>query len=343
MPRRVLMTSYYMPSASKIGVGHQVHLLANELVSQGYDVTVATPAPETAGARYRTVTIPLAGRWRTFRWAFALRRLDMSGFDVLHAHGDDYWLWRRRTPLHVRTMHGSCLAEALRIGGAKERFRMFLLGLGEILATLVADTTVAVSQNTRTWMPWIREVIPNGVDLTRFADEGARAGSPTIVFVGTYENRKRGRLLMQVFDEQVRRQVPGAQLWMVCSDAPPAAGVEVTGYLTDDQLAERYSRAWVFCTPSTYEGFGIPYIEALAAGTPVVATPNPGSLELTGTCSSIVLVDDEGLGPALVKALQAPPDADTQQAARDEAGRFDITNVAAEYGRIYDRPQGRTV
>ena len=265
----------------------------------------------------------------------------MRGFDVLHAHGDDYWLWRRRTPLHVRTMHGSCLAEALRIGGAKERLRMFLLGLGEILATLVADTTVAVSENTRTWMPWIRDVIPNGVDLIQLADERARAVRPTIVFVGTYENRKRGRLLMQVFAEQVRPQVPGAQLWMVCSDAPAADGVEVTGYLTDDQLAERYASAWVFCTPSTYEGFGIPYIEALAAGTPVVATPNPGSVELRSTCSSILLVDDEGLGPALVEALQAPPGADAQQRARDEAARFDIKSVAAEYGRLYGSPRDR--
>ena len=71
---------------------------------------------------------------------------------------------------------------------------------------------------------------------------------------------------------------------MVTQDAPadPGAGITVLGRLDDEELAREYRAAWVFCLPSSYEGFGIPYAEAMASGTPVVATPNPGR----ATCST---------------------------------------------------------
>ena len=218
--------------------------------------------------------IPVGERCRTFRFAWELRRIDWSGFDVVHAHGDDYFLWMKE-PVHVRTMHGSCLAEALHIPGLKEKLRMVMLGLSEIAAACAAQRTVGVSENTRRSFPWIRQVIPNGVCLDKFHPAETKAPVPTILFVGTYKNRKRGELLMRAFEQRVRAAVPDAQLWMVCDDAPPAPGVTVLGRVGEAQLAELYRKAWVFCLPSSYEGFGVPYIEAMASGTAVVATPNP--------------------------------------------------------------------
>ena len=57
-------------------------------------------------------------------------------------------------------------------------------------------------------------------------------------------------------------------------------GVTYYTGVDDQQLAALYRRAWLCASPSTYEGFGLPYIEAMACGTPVVATPNPGSREV---------------------------------------------------------------
>ncbi len=105
------MISYYLPSESRIGVGHQVHALANALVERGHEVTVFSGCAHSDGARYETVTMPLPGTNRTFKFAWKLRRVDWSRFDILHAHGDDNWL-RRAHPIRVRTLHGSCLAEA---------------------------------------------------------------------------------------------------------------------------------------------------------------------------------------------------------------------------------------
>ena len=128
------MISYYLPSGSKIGVGYQVHALANAMTERGHSVTVFSACEASEGSLYRTETLMIAGSNRTFKFALQLRKVDWSSFDILHAHGDDYWLWRRRVNCHVRTLHGSCLREAMAVSGTRERLRMALLGLISSLA-----------------------------------------------------------------------------------------------------------------------------------------------------------------------------------------------------------------
>ena len=341
-PLSIAMISYYLPSGSKIGVGYQVHALANALVEKGHSVTVFSSCRPSEGAMYRTETVPLSGSNRTFKFALRLRHVDWTPFDVLHAHGDDYWLWRRRVPAHVRTLHGTCFEEALRIQGARERLRMFLLGLSEVLASLVADRTVLVSENTRRWIPWVRTVIPNGVDLRRFHPR-ERSPHPSVLFVGTYLRRKRGKLLMDEFERHIKSAVPESELWMVSEDAPERPGVKVLGRVTDQELADLYGRAWVFCLPSTYEGFGIPYIEAMASGCPVVATRNPGSVEVTRGAELGLLVEDGRLGEAIVCLLRSAAERERLASAglRAAAG-YDLRAVATAYEAIYTALLQRT-
>ena len=335
------MISAYLPSGSKIGVGYQAHALANELASRGHDVVMFSRSGASEGAIYETRVIPVLGSGRTFKFAFALRRLDWSGFDVLHAHTDDYWLWRLPVPAHVRTLHGSCFDEAIHIHGFRERSRMLLLGLSEVLASITCDEAVGVSKAPLRWTPWVRRVIPNGVDLTRF-HPGDRAEVPTLLFVGTYERRKRGKLVMEIFSSEVRPRIPEARLWMVSEDAPSDDGVTVFGRVSDNQLADLYRRAWVFCLPSTYEGFGIPYLEAMASGCPVVASPNSGALEVTEAGRYAVLAQDVELGRAIVHLLQKPSEGDRlAQQALAHVQKFDLTRVADEYEALYGEATAR--
>lgn len=301
---KIAMFSYYLPSGSKIGVGYQAHYMANALVQRGHSVSMFTPCPACTDARYETRFVNVGQRLRSFRFAWELRKQNLSGFDVLHAHGDDHLCLPRRTACHIRTMHGSCLVEAIHVPGMKEKIRMLGLAAGEILAGVLADRTFGVSTNTCRSYPWIREVIPNGVDLSWFHPGAERESRPTILFVGTYRNRKRGKLLMEAFERSILPAAPDARLWMVCEDAPAAPGVTVFGKIPLDQLARLYRRAWLFCLPSSYEGFGVPYIEALASGTPVVATPNPGAREVLQDGKYGVITQPELLGPAILSLLQ---------------------------------------
>ena len=325
------MISLYLPSESKMGAGYQAHAMANAFVERGWEVTMHSPCAKPEDALYEHVTVPVGTSLRTFRFAWELRRYDWSRFDVVHAHGDDYFLWLKK-PVHVRTMHGSCLAEALHIPGLKEKLRMVMLGLAEVVAACVAHRTVGVSENTRASYPWIRQVIPNGVNLDKYHPRNpgsppaslgvTKAPAPTILFVGTYKNRKRGDLLMRAFEQRVRVALPDAQLWMVCGDAPPAPGVTVFGRVSEEKLTELYRQAWVFCLPSSYEGFGVPYIEAMASGTAVVATPNPGANEVLAQGRFGRLVEPEALGDALVELLQN----------RDERERLEVARTRARAG-----------
>ncbi|MCS6777679.1 MAG: glycosyltransferase family 4 protein [Chloroherpetonaceae bacterium] len=333
---RIAMVSRYLPSGSKIGVGYQVHLLANGLVERGHQVTVFSQCSACADARYETVTVPVGARLRTFRFAWNLRRADFSGFDVLHGHTDDYWLDTRGRPPHIRTLHGASWAEARNASGWKLRLRMALLALGEQRSVRIADRVVCVSRDTCRYFPGVTGVIPNGVDLTVFHPGGVPEGVPTILFVGTYERRKRGKLLMEIFAREVLPAVPEAQLWMVCEDAPAAPRVSRFCRVPTAELAELYRRAWVFCLPSRYEGFGVPYVEAMASGLPVVATPNPGAEEVLEGGRYGVIAGPELLGATLVRLLTSPEERSRWRAAGLERARqFDRERVLDCYEQLY--------
>jgi glycosyltransferase involved in cell wall biosynthesis len=233
-------------------------------------------------------------------------------------------------------MHGSCFAEALQIPGWKEKVRMALLGCSEVLATGAAHRTVCVSENTRRYYPWARRVIPNGVDVDSFHPGGEKEERPTILFVGTYKNRKRGHLVLKAFAETIQTNLPSAQLWMVCGDAPAAPGVTVFGRVPEEKLAELYRRAWVFCLPSSYEGFGVPYIEAMASGIPVVATPNPGAVEVLDGGRYGRIVEPEALGEALLALLRS----DTEREILTNAGiqraqEYAWPRIVDQYAAVY--------
>jgi glycosyltransferase involved in cell wall biosynthesis len=333
---KIGMISLYLPSQDKCGAGYQAHYMGNAMVAAGHEVVMHSPAAKPIDAAYAHVRVDPGQSMRTFRFAWNLRKVDWSGFDVVHAHGDDYWLWRAGNAVHVRTMHGSCLAEALHVPRVKEKLRMAGLGLSEILATWVADRTVCVSENTRAYYPWVKDVIMNGVDTGAFHPGGEKEKVPTIVFVGTYQNRKRGKLLHEAFTQVIRPALPEAQLWMVCSDAPAAEGVRVCGSVDLATLADLYRRAWVFCLPSSYEGFGVPYIEAMASGTPVVATPNVGALEVLDHGKYGVIVEPEELGGTLLALLQNGSRREEMRTAGLERSRvFSWGTIVGQYERVY--------
>ena len=132
--------------------------------------------------------------------------------------------------------------------------------------------------------------------------------------------------------------MPDAQLWMVTQDAPadPGVGVQVLGRLSDDDLARAYAGAWVFCLPSTYEGFGIPYAEAMSSGLPVVSTPNLGARYVTDEGRAGLLVELDELGGTLVDVLvDEELRARLQDEAHKRAHEFDLRSVVDRYLSLY--------
>ena len=171
------------------------------------------------------------------------------------------------------------------------------------------------------------------------------AGTPLVLYVGALFARRRLPVLIAAF-EQVARAVPGVELAIVGPDRtwPPedlhgiavargvASRVAFLSYVDDGELAALYRRATVFAWLSEYEGFGLTPLEALAAGTPVVAGNTAVAREVYANAVRLVPVDDPGaVAAALVEVITRR---DVRETLLAHAGpllaRYTWTRAAAE-------------
>ena len=336
---RIAMLHVVLPSTSKGGVAWQVHYLSNALVCRGHEVTIFGLDDPPAEALYEVRKIPMPERiyrnrlLRLYLFSLFAARQDYAGYHLIHAHGDNHFFFCRTIPL-LRTFNGTSLNEALTSTSLKRALIQLSLYPLEILSVMTSDRAIGISRATNRYLPFVREVIPCGVDQALFYP-GKKSKQPSILFVGTLQGRKRGELLVELFNSRIRPALPQAELWMVCDEEVAGEGIKWHGRVSSQLLAGLYRSAWVFCLPSRYEGFGVPYIEAMASGTPAVATANPGAREVLGQRWGLISRDAE-LGEILANLL-------TNRAKRERLIRLGLKRAsfyswdrtAERYERIY--------
>lgn len=206
-------------------------------------------------------------------------------------------------------------------------------------------------------------VIPNGFDADAIGDAaGARAlvEGPYVLSVGTIEPRKDLPTLVaamaEVWEEipDLRLVVAGADGWG--SDAFRAAidrvgaGERVVrlGYVTDRQRADLLAGATCLAFPSIYEGFGLPPLEAMANGTPVVTTTAGALPETCGEAARYVAPGDEAALAAAIVAVATDGGLarSLTEAGRDRLRRYSWDETARAMAELYHRivgsqPSGR--
>ena len=220
-------------------------------------------------------------------------------FDVLHCptfRGP----FRSRTPV-VLTIHD------LAVLRHPEAFRRWhrMTARAALEGARTADAVVALSEFTRREtieLLGVRHervrVVPNGVEPL-FTPYGDAAEGDYILAVGTLEPRKNlDRVVEAAALTGVELRVVGARGW---------GGVDVPGWVgrvSDDELAALYRGAGCVVYASLYEGFGLPVLEAMASGTPVVTSAGGATEEVAGGAAVLVEpTDAEAIAAGIREAL----------------------------------------
>jgi phosphatidyl-myo-inositol alpha-mannosyltransferase len=291
-----LVCPYIYPASG--GVAQHVQFLYQGLRQRGHDVRILTashgPQRASEGDIIRLgvgVSVPINASVGTL--TFSPRyltqiddMLEREGFDVLHFHEPfvpflSLFLLRESTSVNIATFHA--------YAGFSPSYEFGSRALRGYPARL--HGRIAVSAAARHFIdrffPGDYKVIPNGVDVQRFATAVPIArwqdGTPNVLFVGRHEPRK-GLLDLLKAHRILRKTGTDSRLLIVGSGPQEREArryvatrglqaVEFLGRVTDTEKAQLFRTADVYASPATGgESFGIVLLEAMAAGTPIVCS-----------------------------------------------------------------------
>jgi glycosyltransferase involved in cell wall biosynthesis len=192
--------------------------------------------------------------------------------------------------------------------------------------------------------------IYNGVKPLPASAAPPNFDAPYLLCVGSLQPHKNLARLIAAW-RAVKAEFPGLELRVVGRPQPRFArdaalpallatpGVKVLGYLDDRALADAYRGATLFCYPSLDEGFGLPLLEAMSLGTPVLTSNISCLPEIAG--GNAIFVDplsEESLAAGIREALKMPENALAERIARarEWAARFTWETAAREYLALYE-------
>lgn len=317
--------------------------------------------------RDRLVRLPISERnlvriWHRLRIPIPVE-VALGPLDLFHS--PDFVLPPVAKATRVLTIHDLSFLRVPEC--ADQRLRWYLT---EVVPRSVrrADILLADSESTRRDLiellnvpPDRAHVIYGGVDCAfapvtdesalRFVRERYAAGRPYILSVGTLEPRKNYPALVRAFAAARREAnlphvlvIVGKKGWMYESifstieELRLEGSVLLPGFVPDEELPALYSGADLFALPSFYEGFGLPALEAMACGTPVVVSNVSSLPEVVGNAGILVRPTEvDALAGAICQVIGDSVLAQRlSKDGRGQASRFTWEGAARSLLQVYN-------
>jgi len=246
--------------------------------------------------------VELARRSQELRMAWSLpRALRRLGAELVHT--------QYAVPLFcpcpaVVTVHDVSFARDPDLMGRKDRL-VFRRAVPRAMRN--AERVLTVSERTKADIaelyrlpPGRIVVTPNGVDAL------FRPGTGThdyVLSVGAVQRRKNQLVALEAASAVgLPLVVVGPEKDAKVADELRRRGARLEGYVDVERLADLYRGAACLVQSSRYEGFGLPVLEAMASGTPVVTVPEPALREVAGDAA--VFVEEDALADGIRRALE---------------------------------------
>lgn len=340
-----------------LGIGAVAVELARALIALGDVELIWLGSPEAAPPGVAEVVSLRGWPYPALEHAPGVRLVRRLGPDVMHFTGNTGWMRRPRdAPPSVLTVHDLIFMRtviqdrSLRqvVGHRYERVTVprairaaaAVVSPSDATADDVAETFGAHSRPT---------VIHNGIRLPSDISCAVPGARPYVVAFGGRDPRKNLMLALRAW----RSSVPEGERLVVLSGAGVPAGfaeaagpeiedgrVQLTGYVSRDELWRLLSGARAVLYPTKDEGFGLPVLEALAAGTPCITGLAPVTRDVAG--GAALLIDaarPEASIADLLQRVRSEPDLRDQLArtGRRRAREFGWERAAVAYRDVYRR------
>lgn len=312
------------------------------------------PEPWVPPITVEALALPRLALYESWHWLRRPRIERATGpVDVIHATG-------MAVPPHsaplVVTVHDLVF---LREPGHSTRRGLMFFRRAIELARREADLVVVPSRTTfddcvsNGFDPSKLRLVPWGIEAQRVESDSVdstrgRFGleRPYVLWVGTIEPRKNLSRLVEAFGRLDRDDVElvlvGPKGWnedldRLVGTTVARERVKVLGFVTPDELRGIYAGCAVFCMPSSHEGFGLPVLEAMAQGAPVVTSRGTATEEVVGDAGIVVdPMDTSAIAEAISGVLDDPGAAQQLgRAAVERASTFSWERTAHALAEVY--------
>ena len=351
------------------GVSEHIGHLRDEFTRLGHTVVVVAPRSQRGGLEVepgfygigRTVSIPGNGsRVRlTFDvtlYAAVKDLMRREKFDVVHFHEPltpvlPYMVLLNSKAVNVATFHAA--RDTNPWYATFKPYMSFVLGR--------VDAKICVSEAARVNIvqhfdgPF--QIVPNGIDIQQFHAgverfAWASDGRPRLLFVGRFDETRKGFKYLLRAMPLIRKQFPTVRLVVVgmgdrekfdnVMAREQIQGVDFVGFVSRDELPRYYASCDIFCAPSiARESFGIVLLEAMASRKPVVATSIPGYATVMANEREGLMVEPRDPGALAVAVVRLLADADLRKRlamhGRETAENYAWPEVAQRILNVYDQ------